>query len=99
MFLTRLKVSGDGKELTCYRAQPDRAAILHTIERRRLEGIAPRDVEGLGRLMLQIPWEDLERLKRKYPDLASPDGKIKTRAYYRLLASPESMPFRVRERF
>jgi len=98
MFLTKLKVSGDGKEITCIRSQPERAGILHTIERRRLEGIVPQDRDGLGRWMLSIPFEDWLRLREKYPDLASPDGKIKTRAYYKLMASPESIPFRLREK-
>jgi hypothetical protein len=98
MFFTRLKVSGDGRDITCFRSQPERDNILHTLERRRIEGVAPRDVEGLGRMVLQIPWEDFERLKLKYPDLGSPDGKVKTRAYYRFMASDESLPFRVRER-
>jgi hypothetical protein len=96
MFFTRLKVSGNGREITCWREQPGRAGILHTIERRRLEGVVPRDSEGLGRMMLQIPFEDWLRLREQYPELASVDGKIKTRAYCRLMRSPESAPFRVR---
>jgi hypothetical protein len=48
--------------------------------------------------MLSIPFEDYLALQVKYPELASPDGQIKTRAYKRFMASPESKPYRLRER-
>ena len=60
--------------------------------------MAPADRPGLGRWMLSIPFEDYLALQVKYPELASPDGQIKTRAYKRFMASPESKPYRLRER-
>jgi hypothetical protein len=97
MFLTRLKVSGDGRELTCIREQPDRAAILESVKTMRQEA-ATKDAPGFGRWALSIPFEDWISLREKYPELASPDAKIKSRAYLRFMRSAESLPFRVRER-
>lgn len=47
---------------------------------------------------LEIPVGILHFLKRKYPDLDSKDSGIKTRAWKRFIASPESKPFRTRNR-
>jgi len=51
-----------------------------------------------GRPELEIPVGMLYFLKQKYPELDSKDSQIKTRAWKRFLASPESLPFRVRGR-
>jgi hypothetical protein len=47
---------------------------------------------------LEIPVGMLHFLKKKYPELGSPDAQIKTRAWKRFLASPQSKPFRTRGR-
>ena len=53
---------------------------------------------SFGRLALQIPIEDYRRLVAANPDLASRDAKVKTNAMLKFIASPESMPYRVRDK-
>ena len=52
------------------------------------------DQQGLGRWALSVPLEDWQRLRGKYPDLASTDAAIKSRAWLEFIASPEAAPFR-----
>jgi len=63
----------------------------------RKEGGVP-DRPGLGRLALTIPPGDYQALRRANPDLASPDGKIRSRAWVKFMQSPESLPYRVRDK-
>jgi hypothetical protein len=51
-----------------------------------------------GEPTLEIPVVDLHFLKKTNPDLDSPDGEIKTKAWKRFASSPESLPYRVRGR-
>jgi hypothetical protein len=53
---------------------------------------------GWGEPMLRIPELKLHDFKVKYPDLAHPDGQIRSRAWKRFAASPEAAPYRLRER-
>lgn len=95
MFRIDAKREGDG--LTVFREQPLRPLILDTVaELRKCEPMADR--EGLGRWALSIPQLDWLELRGKYPELASHDPVIKSRAYARFINSPESLPYRVRER-
>jgi len=57
-----------------------------------------RDTEGLGRLALSIPPGHYMALIRANPDLNSPDAKVQTAAWRRFIASPESLPYRVRDK-
>lgn len=83
--------------LTTITDQPQESLILDTVaEIRKCEPMADRD--GLGRWALSIPFVKWMELREKYPDLASPDAQIKSRAYLRFMASAESIPFRVRQR-
>jgi hypothetical protein len=94
-FNLRLKREGD--RMISWREQPGRDDLMRGIEQLRQVGGA-NDREGLGRWALSIPFEDWLRLRTKYPELASPDSKIKTRAYLRFMRSPESWPYRMREK-
>ena len=47
---------------------------------------------------LEIPVGMLHFLKKRYPDLDSKDHQIKTNAWKKFLASPQSKPFRTRGR-
>lgn len=76
--------------------QPERAALLEIVADTRREPVADR--EGLGRWALSVPYEDWLILKRKYPDLGARDGQIRTRAWQRFIQSPESYPYRMRDR-
>jgi hypothetical protein len=92
-----LKIKREGESLVTIREQHARPLILDTVARVRADGgIADR--EGLGRWALSIPFEDYIALRDKYPELASTDPKIKSRAYRRFMRSPESLPYRVREK-
>jgi len=53
---------------------------------------------GWGEPMLRLPELDLHKLKVANPDLAHPDGQIRSRAWKRFAASPEAAPYRLRER-
>lgn len=53
---------------------------------------------SFGRLALQIPMADYYRLIRANPDLASKDAKTRTNAMLKFIASPESIPYRVRDK-
>jgi hypothetical protein len=92
-----LKLKREGDSLVSVREQRERPLILDTVARVRAAG-GVADREGLGRWALSISFEDWIRLREKYPELASNDPKIKSRAYLRFMRSPESIPFRVREK-
>jgi hypothetical protein len=72
--------------------------------RQLLDGIQTVRQDRLARKMpwgepsLEIPVVDLHFLKKANPDLESLDGEIKTKAWKKFLASPESLPYRVRGR-
>lgn len=75
--------------------QPTERLILETCqEMQKCEPMADR--EGLGRWALSIPFVAWMELRRKYPELASTDAKVKSAAYLRFMRSAESIPFRVR---
>jgi hypothetical protein len=76
--------------------QANRHQLLEVVAATRREHpIADR--EGLGRWALSVPYVDWLELRRKYPDLASPDGQIKSAAWLRFIQSDESAPYRMRE--
>ena len=72
--------------------QPTRDAIMERTARMRLERDALRHM-SFGGMMLIVPLEDLEELRRKYPDLNSRDGKEKTAAWRRLAKSREGRKY------
>jgi len=49
-----------------------------------------------GRLALSIPELDYWHLRKKYPDMFEGDRETKQRALARFMASPESIPYRVK---
>jgi hypothetical protein len=79
------------------REQHARPLILDTVARVRAAG-GITDREALGRWALSIPFEDWLAIRAKYPELASNDPKIKSRAYLRFMRSPESLPYKMREK-
>jgi len=91
-----VRMVSEAARLTLVTDQPSQGLILDTVaEMRKCEPMADRP--GLGRWALSIPFVDWLEIRRKYPDIASDDAQIKTRAYARFMASAESIPFRVRE--
>lgn len=93
-----VKLKTYGNEVWSVRTQYGRDNILSTLERCRAERSHPRDLDGLGRWALSVPFEDWLRLKAKYPDLACKDGKIQTKAWQTFIQSSESIPFRMRDK-
>lgn len=76
--------------------QPERGAILDA-NRSILNDRRARKLAGdWAAPHLRIPELDLELLKQRNPDLASPDGQIRRRAWVQFYNSPESAPYRVR---
>ena len=72
-----------------------RQAILERNKQLRINPGAQRDL-SFARQVLSIPELDHYYLIKKYPDLASPDGKVKQRALAKFMASSESAPYKVR---
>lgn len=91
---SRLVPNGD--QLVGEMIQPGATLMLHGIKTIRDNRLA-RSMDW-GRAELEIPIIQLENLKRRYPELGSPDQETKTRAWKRFAASPESLPYRVRGR-
>jgi hypothetical protein len=76
--------------------QTNRSEVLQAVAATRREHPVA-DREGLGRWALSVPYVDWLELRRKYPDLASPDAQIKSRAWLQFMASDESAAYRMRE--
>ncbi len=79
--------------------QPGRQAAMEEIAAIRSAGVVG-DRELFGRWCLSVPYEDMERLKRsvKWRELGSMDTETRHRAWRRFMQSPDSAPYRVRER-
>lgn len=86
----------DGDKLVGVQVQPGATAMLQGVEVIRNNRLA-RSMDW-GRAELEIPFVQFENLKRKHPELASPDQGIKLKAWQRFLRDPESLPYRVRGR-
>jgi hypothetical protein len=86
----------DGDRLVGEMVQPGATLLLDGIKTIRDNRLA-KSLDW-GRAELEIPIIQLDNLKRRYPELASPDAETKTRAWKRFAASPESAPYRVRGR-
>lgn len=84
----------DGRELVGEMIQPGATTMLEGIQTIRDNRLAKSF--GWGRAELEIPFIQLENLKRRYPELGSTDQETKTRAWKKFAASPESAPYRVR---
>jgi hypothetical protein len=92
-----VKLIQQGDTLTSVRTQYGRDEIIETVAQLRQGGGAP-DRPGFGRFALVIPQLDWLALREKYPELASSDIKIKSRAYHLFMRSDESKPYRLREK-
>lgn len=69
---------------------------LETMQRVRIEE-TPRKLDFMGP-MACIPALDWEVLKRRFPELISPDTQIQKQAWDIFMAHPASEPYRVKER-
>ena len=76
--------------------QPTRKAVLEDTQELRKLGVN-FDV-GFGRVALQIPQLDYQRLLKAYPDLACPDGHTQTKAWQKFMRSSESKPYHLSEK-
>lgn len=86
----------EGDKLYGVQVQPGATTMLEGVQAIRNNRLAV-DMDW-GRPELEIPFVQYENLKRRYPDLVSPDRQIKLKAWQRFLADPASLPFRVRGR-
>lgn len=75
--------------------QPNRNEILNANAELRKNPGALRSMDSMG-LELTIPESDYYYLKQKYPELSSPDGAIRTRAWKKFIGSSESAIYKVR---
>jgi len=73
--------------------QPSRQAILEHNARSRIEH--PRRELTFGRMVLNIPLLDRERLRHTHPDLDHPDAETRNRAWRLFIQSAEALPFKV----
>lgn len=73
--------------------QPDRELILELNKRKRIE--KPQKDLTFGRQVLSIPELDWELIRALYPELEAPDNEIRTKAWRKFMASPDSEPYRV----
>lgn len=73
--------------------QDNAQQIFDAVQEIRNNNLA-REFAGL-KPVLCIPELELMKLKRKYPDLASKDNEIRSKAWLRYLTSSESAPWRV----
>jgi len=72
---------------------PERPRILTLNQaKRRGERV---NTTAFGRVVLNIPIVDMQAINLRYPDTAAPDAEVRTRAWDKFLASPESEPYRV----
>jgi hypothetical protein len=86
-----------GERVAFATEQASRPLILDTVQEiRKAEPMADRP--GLGRWALSVPLIDWMALKRKYPDLASKDSEIRSKAWGRFMLSDESKPYRMRDK-
>lgn len=96
MFTWKAHLTESG--LTVVSQQLDEELILQTnLELQKMDEPVP-DREGLGRWALSIPLLKWVELRRKYPAMRSKDAQTRTKAYLAFMQSPESIPYRVRQR-
>ena len=88
------KVEGDSLVRKMWQPSEDR--ILEENQRIRIE--EPLKHLGWGSWVLCVPELHWWRLKKKYPDLNAPHGPTRTKAWLKLMASPEGDQYRVKER-
>lgn len=71
-----------------------RASVLEENKQRRMGSLpAPRKLD-FGAALLRIPELDYYCLVHRFPDLASPDAEIKTRAWKKFARDSASLPYR-----
>lgn len=79
------------------RTQASESLILNRNQRMRIE--KPERDLSFGRHVACVPLNDYEMLKRKFPDLASTDGKVKTAAWACILKDPDYKKYLVVEKY
>lgn len=90
----KTRLTEEGGQLIGESIQPGATRMLEGIQVIRDNRLAT-ELEW-GRVELEIPTLQLDKLKRRYPDLGSPDSGIKLKAWKTFLRSAESRPYRVR---
>ena len=66
---------------------------METIKRRRIDGA--RDMEGIGRIGLELPDPLYGLVIAYHPDLESPDRETNAKAWLKFMKHPDSERFRV----
>ena len=77
--------------------QPTADIILNRNQRMRIE--KPERDLSFGRHVACVPFNDYQILKKKYPDLNSKDGKVKTAAWAKILKDPDNRKYLVTEKY
>ena len=85
-----------GTVLRRRQTQPNERALLERNAKLRREG-GLADLTFAGDQM-RIPEIAYYALQKKYPDLASPDGQTRTKAWKKFYASSEADPYRTHDR-
>ena len=87
----------EGDTLVRRQIQPARDSILEFNQELRKNEGALQHLSFAG-AELNIPDLDLIRLQKKYPELNSPHGETRTRAWLKFMGSAEADPYRLRDR-
>jgi len=92
----RKRVYMEGRNLVSATTQPGQDAILRDNAEIRKNPEALRKLEAM-QWSLQIPQLDYDKLIKCNPGLTDPDGPTRAKAWKAYIASPESLPYRVRD--
>ena len=87
----------EGGELVREAVQPSRRSILEFNAEVRKNPGTVRKLDWAG-LAVNIPELDFYRLQKMFPELNSPDGEIRTKAWRRFFRSSLADPYRVADR-
>lgn len=90
------RIVADGDTIVNTWEQPERGLILDGNKAIINDRRARRLKDNWAAPHFRIPQLDLELLKQRLPDLASPDGPTRRKAWLRFFSDPASAPYRVR---
>jgi hypothetical protein len=92
----KVQYERQGDKMVRAMTQPTEELILRRNKKLRQNPGVLKDL-SFGRLVANIPLNDLEALKRKYPELAHGDAELRSLTMMKILQMPEYKKFLVQE--